>query len=348
MASAFSITNSEDSMRSLRHRRGFTLIELLVVIAIIAILIGLLLPAVQKVRESAARIKCANNLKQWALALHGYSDLNGGLPPALIAPGSSNWSQPRATNGYGPNWIMLILPQIEQGAMYDLQAASINSWLANNNTNHGWRTLGANTFSSVQCPSDPRNSTRLELAGQTWARGNYAANQGPTGGHYRDGASDSPDFGASGRGPFWITTRLPHRCSSIDRIQDGSSNTILLGEVLSGFNNRDTRGTWALGHIGASSVGRYGFGDDDLPNDKQVAADDIDGCPNPSPYQQNLGCWNSGLDATQATMRSAHLGGVNVAMGDGTVRFLRDSISIQTFYQLGSAQDGLPLGADAN
>ncbi len=331
-----------------RESRGFTLIELLVVIAIIAILIGLLLPAVQKVRESAARTQCANNLKQWALAVHDYADVNGGLPPALIAPGSTNWDQPRAANGYGPNWIVLVLPQIEQGSLYNQQSASINSWLSNANTDHGWRSLGASRFSAVQCPSDPRNSTPLQLAGQTWARGNYAANQGPTGGFQRDGASSSPDFGLDGRGPFWITTRRPHRGTTIPRILDGSSNTILLGEVLSGFNDRDTRGTWALGHVGASSVGAYGYGDDDLPNDRQVAADDIDGCPSPSPWQQNLGCWGGGANSHQATFRSAHPGGVNVAMADGTVRFLRDTISIQTYYQLGSAQDGLPLAADAN
>jgi hypothetical protein len=131
-------------------------------------------------------------------------------------------------------------------------------------------------------------------------------------------------------------------------MQDGSSNTIMIGEVLAGFNATDSRGTWALGHIGASSVGTYAIGDARLPNDKGSGADDITGCPNPSPWQQNLGCWTGCPNSNQATMRSQHTGGINAAMGDGTVRFIRDSISQLAFYQLGSAQDGRPLPNDAN
>jgi prepilin-type N-terminal cleavage/methylation domain-containing protein len=336
------------SVLSRKAHRGFTLIELLVVIAIIAILIGLLLPAVQKVREAASRAKCQNNLKQWALACHSYADVNQGLPSAMVDPGATNYVQPNNTTGYGPNWIILVMPYIEQSAAYNQQSASINSWLSNVNTNHNWRNLRSLTFNYVQCPSDPRTSTPYSGAGGNWARGNYAANQGPTGSSARDGGSTSPQYGLSGRGPFWITTRMPHRCMTIQGISDGSSNTIMIGEVLAGFNATDTRGTWALGHIGASSVGAFGYSDANVPNSKASGADDITGCPSPSPAQQNLGCWQSCPNSTQATLRSAHTGGVNAAMGDGTVRFIRDSISQQTFYQLGSAQDGRPLGNDAN
>src|ERR1700704_1634429 len=94
------------------RRRGFTLIELLVVIAIIAILIGLLLPAVQKIREAANRMKCTNNLKQIGLGLHNFNDVNGGFPPGAIVV--NGWQgDPRSTQ-IGPNWAIFLLPFIEQ------------------------------------------------------------------------------------------------------------------------------------------------------------------------------------------------------------------------------------------
>src|SRR5207248_1186310 len=114
------------SMRSRAVRRSaFTLIELLVVIAIIAILIGLLVPAVQKVREAAARTTCANNLKQLGLACHAYHDVRKSLPPAYYQGRGIGWND---ENNIGPNWVVMVLPYFEQGALYNQVQNSIMNY----------------------------------------------------------------------------------------------------------------------------------------------------------------------------------------------------------------------------
>src|SRR6516165_9589684 len=126
-------------MPSSQRQRAFTLIELLVVIAIIAILIGLLLPAVQKVREAAARMKCSNNLKQIGIALHSYHDSNGKFPPAVQiavppANGTQNIMSAYRTPGFGPNWAIFILPHIEQDNLYKANSTGIQNFLPSNGT----------------------------------------------------------------------------------------------------------------------------------------------------------------------------------------------------------------------
>src|SRR5712675_2173762 len=114
-----------------RRRHAFTLIELLVVIAIIAILIALLVPAVQKVREAAARISCTNNLKQIGLACHGYQDTYKKLPPAVYIAGSNTggigWTD---DNNCGPNWAVMILPFVEQAPMYNQISANAQIYIS--------------------------------------------------------------------------------------------------------------------------------------------------------------------------------------------------------------------------
>jgi prepilin-type N-terminal cleavage/methylation domain-containing protein/prepilin-type processing-associated H-X9-DG protein len=330
-----------------RRNRGFTLIELLVVIAIIAILIGLLLPAVQKVREAAARAKCGNNLKQLAIACHSYHDRNGQLPPAVqMRSGVSRTAA--GGQAFGPNWVVLVLPDIEQGPLYNTQATSITSYMANGNTS--WKAVRTNRIPTMECPSDTNQDLVWTGDGGGWARGNYACNAG--GLHQSSnvgftsseaGGSPKNENNPTDLGVPVGTTSGGVMCinfgAGIHRIEDGSSNTVMLAEVRNGalLGSQDSRGVWALGFPGASVIAGNGW-DCTTPNTTEDNADDCEGCIN-DPKNQ-MGAW-PGCPFQQATARGRHTGGVQVALGDGSVRFVRNSVSKATWFLMLARNDNM-------
>ena len=241
-----------------RRRRAFTLIELLVVIAIIAILIGLLLPAVQKVREAAARMKCTNNLKQMALACHNCNDANGRMPPQAGTYGGAY---------FGP-LLFHLLPYIEQKNVWTMAMnldynAGVGQVTPNpaSTTNLGvvwptWQSVntGANTWlrqtriSVYQCPSDPSLGNAID-----WNPGDasYAGNFQVFGGAVNTNSNSNWDGNANLNSTF----------------QDGTSNTILFAEKFANCNGTGNGGTWWMRGVYHGYQGAPGGADDSFPGD---------------------------------------------------------------------------------
>jgi prepilin-type N-terminal cleavage/methylation domain-containing protein len=295
--------------RSFLHRwRGFTLIELLVVIAIIAILIGLLLPAVQKVREAAARMSCSNNLKQIGVALHNYHSSYNHFPGAYVNQ-----------NGQGTGALnYFLLPYIEQDNIYKL-----GSMPPNPNTNpqpdaywgnfNSLQTPAANTIKTFLCPSDPTNSPPATWT-NGWVVGNYADNNEVFG---------DPNWAgwANNNGGFMARTAT---------IGDGLSNTIGYGEKYARCNNSGT--LWAHGEWNPWWEPRFNT----WANRGTSSKFQVQPAPNPAT--------TSSCDA--ARLSSAHTGGMNTLLMDGSVRFLTQSISPNTWWAACTPNGGETLGSD--
>jgi len=304
----------------MRRRCGFTLIELLVVIAIIAILIALLVPAVQKVREAAARTQCTNNLKQIGLAIHNYENANKKFP-AGTDPVS------------GASAIVQLLPYFEQASLFTLWDLSKP---VQSGTNDPKATYHEVAF--LLCPSDPSAGKVLQ-----YGRCNYMANLGS------NGWLANTD-GATG-GPFFSGSKV-----RITDILDGTSNTAMFAETKRGnypaanppldcsYNN-----TWTSPSASdlnpPASCNTNGTGTSTLKysgleyfrGGLLITAYYTHTVP---PNYTSYDCTNSSFDSGHHAARSYHSGGVNVVFCDGSVHWVSDSISMTVWRNLGTRAGG--------
>jgi prepilin-type N-terminal cleavage/methylation domain-containing protein/prepilin-type processing-associated H-X9-DG protein len=282
--------------KSLNRRRGFTLVELLVVIAIMGILIGLLLPAVQKIRETASRLSCLNNLKQIGLACHNYHDTHGSLPPGYLA--ASYYFDGATDTAPGWGWGAFILPQIEQENLH----RSINFALPIQAPQNG--SAIQQMLKLYLCPSDlwPGNPFAVPDG-----FGNTLALAAPSSYAACCGGDESSTFGPNGQGVFYRNSR-----TRLTDITDGTSNTIIIGEKSWG----NGQGIWAGALPGGVMMrGRSnpcpGGGAGSYPAATLILA------------HSHLNNATTDTDGGLDDFSSKHIGGSNFVFGDGSVRFLR-------------------------
>jgi prepilin-type processing-associated H-X9-DG protein len=311
---------------------------LLVVIAIIAILIGLLVPAVQKVREAASRIKCTNNLKQFGLACHMFQDTYGYLPPGGKMVPDGDWNADKG------NWLVFTMPYMEQDNVWNLipdkNTLDVNSIVYSTNPPgplQGQPTVPIFTSKPppyMRCPSDDFD---LDAAVSS-----YLSSEGPQ-------STPSPcgiqPFEIYENQPLWgiqDSSAWPHGNTfaasqirgmfgrlgpkiTFAMVTDGLSNTIALGETLPAQNSYMTGGNWA----------RFDSG-----NSISTTIIPINW------VSDQPGCSLNGMDnwAVAFGFKSRHSGGANFAFGDGSVHFINQGIDVKTYQLLGCRNDGQPVG----
>jgi len=289
-------------------RRAFTLIELLVVIAIIAVLIGLLLPAVQKVREAAARIKCANNLKQIALGYHMYNDSNGRLLPGVSAPNQTG------NQGYSQCWTWgaMLLPYLDQEDLYNQAevAATLETAMPNPNV------YTIIPLSIYLCPSDGTVKVNGFMGG--YAKSDYVVNRMVTGPNAIESSdANNPDY--------WDDPSQ----NTLAMITDGLSNTILVGER---DMNQTTGAVWpGVGgdNTTAAFEGRpnSGFGGRGINIPVQYAPSSGGADLYAPPMPSSLDPFNeTDSNCNRLGFTSMHPNGVNFVMADGSVHFITNSV----------------------
>jgi prepilin-type N-terminal cleavage/methylation domain-containing protein/prepilin-type processing-associated H-X9-DG protein len=327
----------------MQTRRAFTLIELLVVIAIIATLIALLLPAVQKVREAAARTQCQNNLKQIGLALHNYHDANQALPGI---------GQTTATNY---SVIYHTLPFVEQDNLRRLFIPDqpLFFFSGTSTLNPAQQPAARTVVPLFLCPSDAQPLTYTNYNSAILAGLNYMSNGG-------SGEGVGYDTRFPTNGVFWAGSRV-----ALTAITDGTSNTMLMAEALRGHGSDTTGPQPAAPRRQASSMTGVAHTISGQPGHSPPLTEAL--CATSTKWVGDRGIswmWGQGPKSTfTARLRpngpehdcssngigifkasSSHPGGVNVALGDGSVRFVRDSIPLTTWRALATRAGGEVVG----
>ena len=349
-------------------RRAFTLVELLVVIAIIGVLVSLLLPAVQAAREAARRTQCTTNMKNLALAVLNFEETNKYLPaPATVS--DFKLEPMYAKRCYG-SWAIDILPFIEQAALYnsiDLKKPTGMSDPVN-------AAARATPLAIMRCASDDNNqpfNSPVPDEGDNWARGNYGLN----GFQFWPNASLNRQAGGQADGPLVAmidfnvgmgvvvqdpsisfttppSTGLSDRWT-LKRITDGTTNTIMLGELRTGLGQFDRRGVWAMGFCGSNFLCRHAWNGPSRPNTCSDGYDDIASIKSAidevglATMEAQCMQADANVDRSgQSSVRSVHPGGAFVALADASVRFVSDFVDTGQLIYEGYVGETGPPNAD--
>ncbi|MFN0018368.1 MAG: DUF1559 domain-containing protein [Pirellulaceae bacterium] len=352
--------------RMSRKRQGFTLVELLVVIAIIGVLVALLLPAVQQAREAARRMQCANNLKQYGLAIQTYHDVWNKMPNCTWAQYNGDWGLKC------PGWQANVLPQMEQQPLYDKlrwnlvapgstagydpnNPVTLNGWDSQVNTpNQGVQPIHVVQVPYARCPSDSSpERADWAVSSYTGCMGSQATvGPGPStcypyrvqeGFHFEWNSWADHGNTTDAKWLSGVFNRLGlNSMMNFGAVRDGLSNTIFVGEYL--WECHDHGGTWwhynQSGNAHASTSCPINLFTP-CANSPQEAIDK--GYPLPQCAQS---AWPNGPAQWNLSwgFKSRHPQVCQFVFGDGSVHPLSQSINYSTYQRLGGRRDGLPLG----
>jgi prepilin-type N-terminal cleavage/methylation domain-containing protein len=327
-----------------RKSAGFTLIELLVVIAIIAVLIGLLLPAVQKVREAAARTQCQNNFKQLGLAIHNFADAHSGkLPDATAAT-----TVGKVTPAYGDSYVYYssfhfqLLPYIEQDNLYNVMKAYAEASFAHSGSyclsSGDPRGNGLSAVKTYVCPADPGANSQGVVANFPFLGATtYVAN--------------FQVFGTAGDpNPSTPTSAKINSAYRIDTILDGTSNTVLMTERLASTRGPNGSG-WSLPLVVTTVVGSgVYYASPQTYNATFALGRAVNGpVTAPPAYMPPPEFGKTPSTATGGnTPSTPHAGVILTLLGDGSVRGVGSGVSPLTWVYALSPADGQPMPADWN